>query len=1098
MEALAALSVAGHVFQFLGLGLKTLNLCRQIQKSEKGATENNEEIQQCVTEMEELQKSLHQGHELRGTNPQETIIIDKARQDCTAAAREILQLLDDIKAGGKNRSCEALRAALRAHKSRRKIEALQKRLDNSNSRLQSALTFDTRNKIIQILGEEGKCSEFLRTTVVPEIQQLHDENVASHAKIQEQTSRIAAGQDSLNRRMSSMRNQDQAAEDAIMGGQDKLGAQLSEQSNQTRLETLRKNFLELSFPDMFQRHESIHPPSTGTYEWIFQQGTDEEATSSRSVTGENQVLRGKFWRWLCSDGPIFWINGKPASGKSCLMSYIEDQRDGRLKQGLQQWSGSRKLHIFSHFFWRPGSELQKSITGLLRTLLFQMIKENPSIADEIVAQAPGDGSWTEMRLLRILEKFIEAYQNADDCMFLLVDGLDEFEGDYTELLKAILKVGTNRNTKMCLSSRPEAVLISRLEAYPSIRLQDLNFNDVERSVQSKFDDAGFTLEIMARDVALYAEGVFLWAVLVSKQLIEGHASCEDRATLQKRLHAFPRGLENLFDHLFSSIDRIHRDFLNLMFQMLIHEDVYKKYRDPIALVVASRCQSRIATLEHFCKSCDEMQRQTSAQSKGLIETDSERGRKFARKYQIQRAWAIWDISTGARSKNSIQDVASISALALRNSSIRWVHRSAHDYVSGNSDAVVPGWIRSQKTDITKELLNGFRWLAKFAPSIVLCGEIDSQSTNPSGHYCISDFDEIPRAISNLTHGGTVSIQQEGYQLMDDIWDDLSSSLNLLNLNDEESAHFQVPFRDFWFGLAFQASTHYFELRFERLLSGPFALEICQHILEEVTLAQQVPSVMPQLLDFLIARTKSLSNAASDMHVRAYTYTTWEHNDCRIISLLKQNRQHRWEIATATEISKLAVDGTPAISTRWWTCVEHRETRRTCAKLAYLLKKWGVALCNPSGDENAFLLPMQMQLISATLFDFMRSKTDIFGFRLMILQGGIRAPEPYKEDRSYSPICTFDLDHATNKALSEALKLSWWDETGFPRFCGSKEAFKECLGLLLRNVENNVPPALDEHQQRYVRDCIEDCFGKLWTFGEVEDAREYVSSNEVIY
>ncbi|GAB7335865.1 hypothetical protein MBLNU13_g08126t2 [Cladosporium sp. NU13] len=81
----------------------------------------------------------------------------------------------------------------------------------------------------------------------------------------------------------------------------------------------QKAFLDsLFFPDMFARHRNIAPPSEGTYEWIFDQSTEQN--------NEKRTKLGQFKNWLSTDEPYFWINGKAGPGKSSLMSFIESDK----------------------------------------------------------------------------------------------------------------------------------------------------------------------------------------------------------------------------------------------------------------------------------------------------------------------------------------------------------------------------------------------------------------------------------------------------------------------------------------------------------------------------------------------------------------------------------------------------------------------------------------------------------------------------------------------------------------------------------------------------------------------------------------------------
>jgi ATP-dependent exoDNAse (exonuclease V) beta subunit len=93
MEALAALSVAAATVQFVDFGLETLKLCRQIRQNEKGATEANAQIEQAITELQEIQKLFKPAVTYQGVAPQDIQIIAKARKECDEAANELLQLL---------------------------------------------------------------------------------------------------------------------------------------------------------------------------------------------------------------------------------------------------------------------------------------------------------------------------------------------------------------------------------------------------------------------------------------------------------------------------------------------------------------------------------------------------------------------------------------------------------------------------------------------------------------------------------------------------------------------------------------------------------------------------------------------------------------------------------------------------------------------------------------------------------------------------------------------------------------------------------------------------------------------------------------------
>ena len=111
------------------------------------------------------------------------------------------------------------------------------------------------------------------------------------------------------------------------------------------------------FPGMFARQDRIDPAAHRTFQWILEDNENKSWDSFRE--------------WLQNDKPVYWISGKPGSGKSTLMNYIWSKRHEDRKMPLQKWAGTRKLIIAAVFFWNPGSELQKSILGLMRSLVYQ-------------------------------------------------------------------------------------------------------------------------------------------------------------------------------------------------------------------------------------------------------------------------------------------------------------------------------------------------------------------------------------------------------------------------------------------------------------------------------------------------------------------------------------------------------------------------------------------------------------------------------------------------------------------------------------------------------------------------------------------------------
>jgi hypothetical protein len=167
---------------------------------------------------------------------------------------------------------------------------------------------------------------------------------------------------------------------------------------------------------MHGRFEAVDTAHFNTFEWIFEGGAEAEAEvedfdRDRS-SGES------FIHWLSSGHEIFHISGKLGSGKSTLMKFLCNH--SRTRAGLEKWAGTlpvatawsitnifwqgdKKLVFAKFFFWRPGTALQRSLTGLFRSLLHDMLKECPKLIPKCFQSY---GSKRNPRRGRCKKKFI--------------------------------------------------------------------------------------------------------------------------------------------------------------------------------------------------------------------------------------------------------------------------------------------------------------------------------------------------------------------------------------------------------------------------------------------------------------------------------------------------------------------------------------------------------------------------------------------------------------------------------------------------------------------------------------------------------------------
>lgn len=133
----------------------------------------------------------------------------------------------------------------------------------------------------------------------------------------------------------------------------------------------------LNFPTITERFEEVAEAHQHTFQWIFRKPED----GVHAGQGKQWSL---FPEWLQHGNGLYWINGKAASGKSTLMKYIFTHPD--TPRHLRTWAANSPLYIAGFFFWISGTKEQKSQIGLLRSLLHDILQQNPRLIPVIFSK----------------------------------------------------------------------------------------------------------------------------------------------------------------------------------------------------------------------------------------------------------------------------------------------------------------------------------------------------------------------------------------------------------------------------------------------------------------------------------------------------------------------------------------------------------------------------------------------------------------------------------------------------------------------------------------------------------------------------------------
>ncbi|KAI0440298.1 hypothetical protein F4803DRAFT_527827 [Xylaria telfairii] len=474
----------------------------------------------------------------------------------------------------------------------------------------------------------------------------------------------------------------------LAGKLDSVNYDMQLRLNEADRTTMREKILgSLFFPEIDERRSLIKEPAPDTLGWLF------GSTSIESGYGTTiQPPWSNFRQWLREDTSMYWVSGKAGSGKSTLMAHIVE--DERTHEELNLWRDGRTLNVLSFFFWRAGTQLQNSVPGLLRSLLYQLCRLHPAIADNIVAGLSSPAGaipvWTERNLRNHITTAIQSSQEFRFCVF--IDGLDEFTGDYNDLVDYINQLQAFSNLKVCASSRPELELATRFQGLKQLCLQDLNRGDIKRFVHQSLATTQLNegeRASLAGEVVRRSEGVFLWASLVTQSLLKGSMAGDDLDTLHERLDSLPRDLRELFRQMLTAVDDVYRKSLALYVQLKVVEREFCEEPFGIPIIAILQLKKRINSYEEFVKECESTEIQIATRSAGLLEVRSTNWQRYdksvwkraGRKFTSNKPCFMPGVC-GLERRKCAGDEPCPAIFEHEDRTMEWIHRSAFEFLSG--------------------------------------------------------------------------------------------------------------------------------------------------------------------------------------------------------------------------------------------------------------------------------------------------------------------------------------------------------------------------------------------------------------------------------
>ena len=260
------------------------------------------------------------------------------------------------------------------------------------------------------------------------------------------------------------------------------------------------------------------------------------------------------------------------------MKYIAESK--RTISTLETWAGSGKLYTASYYFWNQGNEMQKSRLGLMQSLLYQLLRKEPQLIPSVDRKNLQHEHWEMSELIAAFERVSSSTQlDSKFCFF--IDGLDEYDGDESDILPMLQIISASSHIKVCASSRPERIYDKTLRSDQwAFNIAKFTLNDMRQYV-SKQLNASEKFRALAStdqkchdlisDISEHADGVWLWVFLVTRDIIYEVDRDEPLSTLVKIVTQFPANLDEYFKRIIEKIKDVHKEEMAQTFLVTTHE-----------------------------------------------------------------------------------------------------------------------------------------------------------------------------------------------------------------------------------------------------------------------------------------------------------------------------------------------------------------------------------------------------------------------------------------------------------------------------------------------------------------------------------------------
>ncbi|EGU85092.1 hypothetical protein FOPG_12463 [Fusarium oxysporum f. sp. conglutinans race 2 54008] len=566
-----ALGAASAVLQVISFATDVTVACKVAYD---GATTSQDDLQRYVGRMSEAVGRVHTRCE-QMSNANSKFASPKLQniaKECKDAADKLeaeVQYVTSLQAKGD--LVKSLRKALRASRHQKKLQVLQQSLSMYRQVVKTELTSHLCSQSDAIYFQQDASFRKLDTDVQFLINQLAEgiTDVKDLVKQEHATTRNVLIQEIARSELAINSHTDSQVLELRITVEAEKKCEMFLQSLKAPRMNQRYNDVmdsrDANFNQVFATYKDMRAMYYGDSDGNIIEYGDSKGNESSETTRDLKCMThmedihrswASFNSWLQSDDEMFYVQGKPGSGKSTLIKFILDQE--QTQDLLRRWSPD--TIIKSYFFWKIGSEEQNSIKGLWCSLLYQRLQDQQQLVLGALQHFSHLSLHSEyhdwsIKDLQDVWNCIAKLDTRHICMF--IDGLDEVrnEDGFSKLAQSIQLISQLPRTKLCISARPEAQIVRWLRTTNAdgILLEDLTRFDMLQFVRDRFHQllpnsqvSSESSQDICRKLVDKAQGVFLWVHLASRSIIDGIENVDSEDMLLARLNALPGDLENLY------------------------------------------------------------------------------------------------------------------------------------------------------------------------------------------------------------------------------------------------------------------------------------------------------------------------------------------------------------------------------------------------------------------------------------------------------------------------------------------------------------------------------------------------------------------------